>query len=62
MLNDNQTALYTVDEVAEMLYAGKNTIYKLIHEGKLSAMRVSRSWLIPQIALEDFIKEQSGLS
>ena len=61
MFNDHQTELYTVEEVAAILYAGKNTIYKLIHEGKLSAMRVSRSWLIPHEALNKFIKKQSGL-
>ena len=43
MNNNSQIELYTVAEVAEILYAGKNTVYKLIHEGKLSGMRVGRS-------------------
>lgn len=61
MNNNSQIELYTVAEVAEILYAGKNTVYKLIHEGKLSGMRVGRSWLIPYTALEKFIKTSSGL-
>lgn len=61
MFKDNETELYTVAEVAEMFYAGPNTIYKLIREHKLPAMRVGRSWLIPHAALDKFIKTSSGL-
>jgi len=41
--------------------AGKNTVYKLIKENRLSAMRVGKSWLIPHAALDKFIKTSSGL-
>jgi len=61
MFNDHQTELYTVAEVAEILYCGKNTVYKLIKSNLLPSMRVGRSWLIPHASLDKFIKTSSGL-
>lgn len=61
MINNSSTELYTVAEVAEILYAGKNTIYKLIHNGELAGMRIGRAWLIPHEALNNFIRTNSGL-
>lgn len=42
--------LLTVNEVAEAARVSKMTIYRLIHEGTLSAVRVGRSFRVPLTA------------
>ncbi len=42
---------YTVQEVAEILSLSEQTIRKLIHEGKLQAIRLGRTYRIPYESL-----------
>jgi excisionase family DNA binding protein len=44
-----------VREVADHLGVEKDTIYRLIREGKLRAIRLGRVLRVPQTALADFI-------
>jgi excisionase family DNA binding protein len=46
--------LLTVAEVAAMLRVSKMTIYRLIDSGDLVAIRVSRSWRVPEAAARAF--------
>ena len=41
-----------VDEVAEVLGAGKNTIYALLYSGELKGFRIGRMWKIPRESVE----------
>ena len=56
---DQQETIYTVPEVAEHLYVGKNTIYNLLRSGDLVGFRIGRSWLISKESLDNFIKSKS---
>ena len=58
MLNHEET-IYTVPEVAEHLYVGKNTIYNLLRNGDLAGFRVGRSWLITKDSLDTFIRKKT---
>lgn len=49
--------VYTVKEVAQILCIGKNKVYDLIHQKKLSYIRFGWEYRIPKKALENFIDE-----
>lgn len=54
MLTDYDEIL-TVDDVMELLYIGKNTVYHLLQSGELKAFRIGRTWKIPRDCLTDYI-------
>lgn len=54
MLTDYDEIL-TVDDVMELLYIGKNTVYHLLQSGELRAFRIGRTWKIPRDCLTDYI-------
>jgi excisionase family DNA binding protein len=45
----------TVAEVAEQIRVSGMTVYRLIHAGALRAVRVGRSFRIPEDAVEEFL-------
>lgn len=47
--------ILTVADVMELLYVGKNTVYRLLHEGELKAFRIGKTWKIPKESLADFV-------
>jgi len=47
--------VFTVAQVAQDWQVDKDTIYRLIHTGKLKAFKVGSDWRITQKALEDYI-------
>jgi len=50
--------LFTVDEVAEKLRLGPRTVYRLIEDGKLKAIKISRkAYRISEKDLIQFIKK-----
>ena len=52
----------TTQECCEAIMVGKNTIYTLIKEGKLSGARIgNRLWRIPKISLINYIQKESGI-
>lgn len=52
---DNYDDILTVAEVMEILYVGKNTVYRLLNEGELKGFRIGRTWKIPRDSLTSFI-------
>lgn len=53
--------ILTVEDVMELLYVGKNTVYSLLQSGQLKGFRLGRSWRIPRESLTKFIMEKAGL-
>lgn len=45
----------TVAEVAEIMRVSKMTVYRLVHSGEMPAIRVGRSFRIPQDAVETYL-------
>ena len=43
----------TVAEVATIMRVSKMTVYRLVHSGDLVAMRVGRSYRVPERAVQD---------
>ena len=44
----------TPREVMELLYIGKNTLYKLLNSGELKGFRVGKQWRITKGALQEY--------
>ncbi|MBV7362969.1 helix-turn-helix domain-containing protein [Actinomycetaceae bacterium TAE3-ERU4] len=51
--------LATVAEIADILRVSKMTVYRMIHDGELPAIRVGRSFRVPQ-AVVDQLLDQTG--
>jgi len=45
----------TVAEVAEIMRVSKMTVYRLVHSGEMPAIRVGRSFRVPQDAVETYL-------
>lgn len=45
----------TVAEVAELMRVSKMTVYRLVHAGSLAAVRVGRSFRVPEHAVQDYL-------
>lgn len=46
----------TVAEVANIMRVSKMTVYRLVHSGELPAVRVGRSFRVPERAVQDYLR------
>ena len=46
----------TVAEVAALMRVSKMTVYRLVHGGDLPAVRVGRSFRVPERAVQDYLR------
>lgn len=46
----------TVSEVATIMRVSKMTVYRLVHSGELEAIRVGRSFRVPEQAVDRYLK------
>jgi excisionase family DNA binding protein len=51
----------SVAEAASLLGVGRNHLYSLINEGQIPHVRFGRLIKIPREALEDWLKNESGV-
>lgn len=59
MSNDRNFAdvrFLTVAEVAAMMRVSKMTVYRLVHGGELPAVRVGRSFRVPDQAVQEYLR------
>ena len=47
----------TVAEVAAAMRVSKMTVYRLVHNGELPAVRVGRSFRVPEQAVHAYLQE-----
>ena len=47
----------TVAEVAKIMRVSKLTVYRMVHSGELPAVRVGRSFRVPESAVEDYLRD-----
>jgi DNA binding domain, excisionase family len=47
----------TVAEVAAVMRVSKMTVYRLVHNGDLPAVRVGRSFRVPEQAVNDYLRD-----
>lgn len=46
----------TVAEVASIMRVSKMTVYRMVHAGDLPAIRVGRSFRVPQDAVDTYLR------
>lgn len=51
------TTFLTVAEVAEQMRVSKMTVYRLVHAGTLEAVRVGRSFRVPEEAVQRYLEK-----
>ena len=53
----SEVRFLTVAEVAAMMRVSKMTVYRLVHNGELPAVRVGRSFRVPEQAVNDYLRD-----
>jgi excisionase family DNA binding protein len=51
----SEVRFLTVAEVAALMRVSKMTVYRLVHSGELSAVRVGRSFRVPENAVHAYL-------
>ena len=60
MVQPSAPRFMTVTEVADIMRVSKMTVYRLIHSGEMPAIRVGKSFRVPESAVSQMI--HSGLT
>jgi excisionase family DNA binding protein len=47
----------TVAEVAEVMRVSRMTVYRLVHSGELPAVRVGRSFRVPEDTVNEYLRK-----
>lgn len=53
----SEVKFLTVAEVATLMRVSKMTVYRLVHSGELTAVRVGRSFRVPENAVHEYLKD-----
>ncbi|MFJ8932117.1 helix-turn-helix domain-containing protein [Streptomyces sp. NPDC102364] len=53
----DEIAFLTVAEVASVMRVSRMTVYRLVHSGHLPAIRVGRSFRVPEQAVHEYLRE-----
>jgi excisionase family DNA binding protein len=51
-----EVSFLTVAEVAALMRVSKMTVYRLVHAGELAAVRVGRSFRVPEQAVHSYLR------
>lgn len=49
-----------VEDICKIFRVGRNRVYELLQTGQLGGFRLGRTWKIPKISLEAYLRQQSG--
>jgi excisionase family DNA binding protein len=52
----SEVRFLTVAEVASVMRVSKMTVYRMVHSGDLPAVRVGRSFRVPEKAVHDYLR------
>jgi len=52
----SEVRFLTVAEVAAIMRVSKMTVYRLVHSGELTSVRVGRSFRVPEAAVHDYLR------
>lgn len=53
----SEVKFLTVAEVATAMRVSKMTVYRLVHSGELEAVRVGRSFRVPEHAVHEYLRK-----
>ena len=52
----SEVRFLTVAEVAGIMRVSKMTVYRLVHSGELTSVRVGRSFRVPEQAVHEYLR------
>ena len=52
----SEVRFLTVAEVAAIMRVSKMTVYRLVHAGELTSVRVGRSFRVPESAVHEYLR------
>jgi excisionase family DNA binding protein len=55
--DEHEISLLTVGEVAEVMRVSKMTVYRMVHSGQLTALRVGRGFRVPARAVRTYLTQ-----
>jgi excisionase family DNA binding protein len=55
--SDSGSKFLTVAEVASMMRVSKMTVYRLLHNGELPAVRVGRSFRVKEEDVDEYLRK-----
>ena len=58
----NYGDILTTQDVSDILFCGRNTVYALLSSGELCGFRVGKNWRIPKVNLEKYIIQKCRAS
>jgi len=53
----SEVRFLTIAEVASAMRVSKMTVYRLVHSGELTAVRVGRSFRVPEQAVHSYLQD-----
>ena len=53
----SEAQFLTIAEVAARMRVSKMTVYRMVHAGELPAVRVGRSFRVPESAVQDYLRD-----
>jgi len=62
MAEQSAPRFLTVAEVAQMARVSRMTVYRMVHSGDLPAIRVGKSFRVPEAAVQDMLSQGLPLS
>src|SRR6476469_7813473 len=57
----SEVRFLTVAEVAAIMRVSKMTVYRLVHSGELTSVRVGRSFRVPEHAVHEYLRRALAL-
>ncbi|WP_308377891.1 helix-turn-helix domain-containing protein [Streptomyces sp. ISL-98] len=51
----------TVAEVSSVMRVSRMTVYRLVHTGHLPAIRVGRSFRVPEQAVHEYLRDSASI-
>lgn len=58
---DQYDDILSTDEACEVLKVGKNSLYRMLCNGEIKAMRCGRVWKIPRAAITEYVLRSCGI-
>lgn len=53
---ENYDDIMEIDEIAEALHIGRNSVYELLRDGKIRSMKNGRNWMVPKFCVEEYVR------
>lgn len=53
---ENYDDIMEIDEIAEALHIGRNSVYGLLRDGKIRSVKNGRNWMVPKFCVEEYVR------